>query len=325
MNAARSLLATLGLIAAGRAQPSPPSAPAATARTGWSFELLPKAFQRDPRLEMTVITEVSEPGKKIPPVSPQSPAYYVTHSAGYHGAGDAADGKSLSAPEVESILHRTLSGQGYLPATAEHPPTLALIYFWGAHNLFDPDNDALSRGQALRNILDRATLVGGEKFAHELGRAIQESEAMASAVSTSLGRGNDPDSMNLGAAQAVTQMAAQIDPVLRLKRRSPKLEFLVEQAANSCHYVVVSAYDYASLATKEKLLLWRTRMTVNAEGVSQLQTLPVVIAAAAPFFGRAMAESEVINRRTVRSGQVEIGMPTVVEPAPAGGEAPKQK
>ena len=34
----------------------------------WVFSLLPKSFQKNPLLELTVITETTEAGKKLPPV-----------------------------------------------------------------------------------------------------------------------------------------------------------------------------------------------------------------------------------------------------------------
>ena len=82
--------------------------------------------------------------------------------------------------------------------------------------------------------------------------------------------------------------------------------------------MVASAYEYASIATHVKKLLWRTRMTVASQGVSQEQTLPTLIGSAAPFFGREMAETEIINRRVMPEGHVEIGTPVVVPSEPDG-------
>jgi len=38
-------------------------------------------------------------------------------------------------------------------------------------------------------------------------------------------------------------------------------------------------------------------MTVNARGITQVQSLPTLIASAAPYFGRDMLETEVIVKR----------------------------
>lgn len=65
-------------------------------------------------------------------------------------------------------------------------------------------------------------------------------------------------------------------------------------------------------AGNRRVLLWRTRMTVATDGVSQLQSLPVLIATAAPYFGREMDEPAVLTPRTIREGRVEIGESVVV-------------
>jgi len=303
----------------------------AGSESSWNFSLIPKIFQANPFLDMTVITEMTDAGKKRPLASPAAPVYYAVHAVGYRAIGDAIPEKTLSAAEVGVLLRRALATNGYLPATPEHPPQLLIVYFWGVHNLFDQDNLALSDEQWTNNILERAALVGGEKFAAELATAIERSDAASASISTHLtsvpaGGASSPvvdtgaapsfevNSMsNLGAAQAVAQMNAMMNPVRLFKQRSVKNEFLVDQASDSCYFVVASAYDYSSVATHVKLLLWRTRMTVNSRGVSQPQSLPTLVVSAAPYFGRPMENAETLVRRVLRDARVEIGTPTVIE------------
>ena len=88
---------------------------------------------------------------------------------------------------------------------------------------------------------------------------------------------------------------------------------------------MASAYDYQSVTEKRRRLLWRTRMTVAAQGVSPEQSLPTLVLNAAPYFGKDMAESAILSKRSMREGTVEIGTPTVVEPAaPPPARSPKQ-
>jgi len=63
----------------------------------------------------------------------------------------------------------------------------------------------------------------------------------------------------------------------------------------------------------QRLLLWRTKMTVDASGVNMTETLPPLIASAAPFLGRDMSETMVVTKTIPREGHVEIGTPTVVD------------
>lgn len=311
-------LSLLLLVASTLAAQPPPPAPApakpAEKKSGesqWVFSLLPKSLQKNPRLELTVITEMTEAGKKRPPVSPAQPAYFVTQSGGFRQLGHApGNEKSLSPAQVEKILTHALAANGYLPAQPPaRAPTLAIMFVWGSHNLLvegDDENPSLSGQAVARNLLDRAALVGGEKFARQMLDLFTQADALSTAASVPVA----PD------GQAVIGQA-QLDfmnPVNQFKLLSAKNEFLVDQAAADVYYVVASAYDYASLARKERVLLWRTRMTVAAQGVSQEQTLPTLIASAAPFLGKEMAEPEILSKRAVREGTVEVGVPTVVEP-----------
>ena len=95
------------------------------------------------------------------------------------------------------------------------------------------------------------------------------------------------------------------NPVAMFRRASVRNETLLEQTANDVYYVVASAYDHKSAAANRRVLLWRTRMTVAAQGVSQDQTLPTLVMSAAPYFGKDMPEAELLTRRT-REGTVEI-------------------
>jgi hypothetical protein len=280
----------------------------------WIFHLFPKAAQKNPTLELTVITEMTEAGKKLPPVSAQSPAFFQAHSLGYKQLGDVSAGeKTLKPGEIERVLLRSLATSGYQPARLPaQPPSLVIFYYWGAHSVLnegDPENPALSVEQMRRNLLDRAALVGGAKFAKELLALLQETDAFATAANVQLAPG--------GAPPIPPGALAFANPVNLFKLRSTKNELLLNQIAGDVYYVVASAYDYQSVVANQKVLLWRTRMTVSARGVSQEQSLPALLLSAGPFFGREMKEPEIISKRAVREGNVEMGTPTVVGPSPA--------
>ena len=288
----------------------PPAAKASDDSSGWVFSLLPKSLQQNPRLELTVMSEMTPAGRQLPPVSPQQPAYFELFTTGPRHMGHSeADQKTLKKEEVEKLLTRSLAANGYRPAKSpEQPPTLLILYTWGAHSLLvegDEENPALSGQQLARNILDRAALVGGEKFAAELLRAFEQADAMAVAA-----RSGAPP----GGEQVFTpELFEFANPVNMFKRRSPKNEMLVDQTASNVYYVVASAYDYRSFMEKRRLMLWRTRMTVASAGVSAEQSLPTLVLTAAPYFGKDLPEAEVLTKRTLRDVNVEIGTPTIVE------------
>jgi len=281
----------------------------------WVFSLLPKSLQKNPNLELTVVTEMTEDGKKLPPVTPEQPAYYLTQSSGYHQLGDSTGNeKTLPEAEVERILTKALAPNGYRPAQPPaQPPTLMIFYTWGSHNLLlepDTDNPTLSAQRVARNLLDRAALVGGTKFAKEMLQLFTQADALATASYTP----PPPPGADASPGPVIDQAQMEfMNPVNLFKMKSPKNEFLVDQTADDVYYVVASAYDYRALQQKQRKLLWRTRMTVAAKGVSQEQSLPTLIATAAPYFGQDMPEAEVLIKRAVPDGKVEIGTPIVVE------------
>ena len=303
-----------GLAAVGSAKPADREADASQ----WIFLLLPKSLQQNPHLNLTVITEMTDAGRKLPPVSPAAPAYFITKSGGHHDLGHSTGREvALTAEKVEKILVRALAANGYLPSRPPaQPPTLVINFVWGAHNLLtepDAENASLSGLAVGRNLVDRAALVGGEKFAKQIVDVFTRAEEMA--------RANPPPRVDpSGAVPGIApilgaEQMAFMNPVHQFKMRSEKNEFLVDQAVSDVYYVVASAYDYAALAKQERRLLWRTRMTVAASGVSEEQTLPTLIATAAPFFGQDMTEPSIFAKRALREGNVEVGTPTVVEPA----------
>jgi hypothetical protein len=317
----RSLLLCLSLLPAllGAATP-PPAAPAkkGSGKSEWVFSILPKSLQKNPRLDLTVISEVTEAGKKLPPVSPQAPAYFELYTSGPRHQGDTAGNHhTLKQEDVARILTRSLAANGYLPANLpQQPPSQLIIYTWGSHAALtegDAENPALSAQQIARNLLDRAALVGGDKFALKLLELFERADAMNTA-----GRAPVPPE---GQPVFTQEMMDFANPVSVFKRADPKNEYLVDQAASDVYYVVASAYDYKSVSSSRRVLLWRTRMTVSAAGVSQEQTLPTLIATATPYFGKDMAEPAILNPRAVREGAVEVGTPTVVEP----GVSPARK
>src|ERR1041385_6928181 len=114
--------------------------PAPKKKSVWNVQIVPKAFQRNPELDITVLSELGSAGRQRRTVTVAEPAYYLFESAGYMVRGDAVQQKPFPASEVERILQRSLAASGYLPATADHPPTVAVIYMYGAHNVINPAN-----------------------------------------------------------------------------------------------------------------------------------------------------------------------------------------
>lgn len=252
----------------------------------WVFRVLPKAFQKNPRVDLAVITEMTEAGKKVAPPTAEKPTYYFAQSAGFHEEGHG-DGTPVSTPATHKFMEKqveaALADSHFIHATAEHPATIALFYFWGVHSRLNENVDDVG----FRNLLSRAKLVGGDKFARELERAIH-----SSVVS---------DGMLFGIA----------DPVYQFREQDDLHRELMSEILDDCYFVVVSAYDGAALARGERRLLWRTKMSTSAQGVSLDETLPALVLGGTQFFGRDMGEAQVVAKIIHRTGRVDIGEPKV--------------
>lgn len=253
------------------------------------FSLLPKSLQRNPDLEMTVNTELTPYGRLLRTPSPEQPAYYISYSSGYRQMGEPIGGEHPPKPElIQRSLQRALAVSGYQPASHEHPPELAILYFYGSHNQMDPEEAARFPQAAAKQRLERAMLVGGHAEVDKMSRVLEWGE--------------------------------------QLTDRTAKYEYLRDQANDDLYYVVASAYDFAALAHKQRKLVWRTTMTVNAKGVSLSETLSPLIATAGPYFGHETAEPEIVERRISRWG-VHVGEGKVIEsdvPLPAAGTPGKK-
>jgi hypothetical protein len=286
--------------------------------SAFSFSLLPKAFQSKPRIDMTVFTTVTDAGRMVPPASPEHPVYYVVYPGGFREFGGTYAGvHPPQEADLERVMRKGLASQGFLPATdAAHRPSVLVIFTWGMHSRLDPTTEAISPQAAVQNMLERAELVGGNVFAQRVGKAYEER-----AFSQLVGPTFADASFNL------------IDPVHRLTDENARSEYLMDQISDDIYFVVASAYDYASVAQGKRTLLWRTHMTVNTAGVNMKETLPPLIATAAPFFGHETGVPEALQRHINRKGTVEIGNSTVVEymdssaptPAPAAPKADAPK
>jgi hypothetical protein len=356
------LLAGVGwgvLYAEGPATGAPK--PAEKVRTSrWVFSLLPKALQKNPVLDFHVITEMTAAGQKLAPVTPQHPVYYLEHVGEFTqlGSNKSANEHPPAVADLERALQEALAVNGYLPAAPSTPgPRLFVVITFGSFPRFSTESydfqqslavDDLNRDLAGQNpdlagasptlfdangsdrsaasllpivladrsaradVIERAQLIGGTKFAQELDAVLNEEAGYRQSGSGLL-----------------APMLARASPFNRFVNADDNRMDLVEEAFSSCYFVTASAYDFAAMAKGTRVLLWRTKMTVDSIGVSMSDSLPPLIASAGPYLGRDMTETVTVTRRMLREGRVEVGTPTVLDDdsrpapkAPVDGKGP---
>lgn len=235
----------------------------------FGFSLVPNVFSRNPSLAMTVHTELTEHGRKVPPASAEAPVYFVAVDRGLQSQGEPGAGLISPTPAVlQDTLFQSLAVSGYQPAPEGRPAGLALVYYWGSHQSMDPDLGALFPERNRQYFMERAYLVGGRAYRHEIMNQFNHGYTFAD--------------------------------------RTPWKNFLINQISDDIYFVIVSAYDYAALAAGERRLLWRTMMTVATHGVSMKDSLPPLVLTAGPYFGRETAEPVALHRRA-RRGTVTLG------------------
>ncbi len=252
------------------------------------LSILPRSFQQNPFVDQTVITEMTDEGRKAPTPTAEAPEYYEIDVGGLHHEGfDAAAGVPPPAEAMLACLRRALAVNHYLPADPAHRPVLLLVVFWGSHNNLNEGSDEIGGpfpDVAHRNLLSRASLVGGTRFAAELREALNDHDRNRDLIP-----------------------APNLDPLYLFLHRSYKNERLYEQIRANCYFVVASAYDYGAATRHQRTLLWRSKLSVDSTGIAMADSLPALVVSAAPFFGRDMSEAATLVRRVQRQGEVKLG------------------
>jgi len=230
-------------------------------------------------LTFAVITEFPGGGRKLPPPTAENPAYVLLQSGKQHDYGEGHAGQK-SPPEnlVEQAI-AAVAPQG-------RAPKILLTFIWGSHG----SSEAGTQDAGLRNLLDRAALVGGVKFKEDLRDALKQEDAVESTTPKQTW-GTKMDGVN-----AAGNIFKSISPMELFRRRDLTTERLVDLIADDCYYVVITAIDYEALARGERKVLWRTKLSTGTRSVALAEAVPAMIRSGAPFIGCEMAEPKVIMK-----------------------------
>ena len=211
------------------------------------------------------------------------PVYYAAFDGGYIEEGDPIANERPPAPgAVAQALARGLAPQHYLPATGQAPPTVLLIYHWGALNRNSIEiHSGLSLGPNQRA---RIALVAPAAYA----RRIQQ------------------DLLDERTARE-THSPVWFPYFIDFHERD-----ILELSRDDRYFVIVSAYDYAAVAHHQVKLLWRAKMSTRSAGVAMDEALPALIRSGAPYFGRNLDEPQYLDTPEVPAGHVAIGEPKVL-------------
>jgi hypothetical protein len=192
-----------------------------------------------------------------PPGAPAStgPISFIAFDGGYIEAGDPIAGDTPPTPQqVEQSVHAALLSQGFRAAAGT--PSVVLTYHWGVLRV---DHREIRIPYGIKpNLEARIDLVSTQQMGDEVKNHILI--------------GKKGSGLNSDAASP----AILVGPLetIRQDSRQPRI------------FIVISAYDYQSLAHREAKLLWRVKLSTQEQSGEMNDVIPAMIAGGAPYFGK---------------------------------------
>jgi hypothetical protein len=201
--------------------------------------------------------------------------------------------KRATAAEIEAEVTKVLASQGFVKTQVGGAlPNLALIITWGSAVLDTTEISMPKPAEDPNNPLDP-------------NRPPDTNLVAMNARQMSLLVGADKASEGAVDQQGLNEINAALD--------------------GNRVYIFIAAFDMAAMMkTKEKKLLWRTRISIESTHYSLPESLSVMLASAAPYLGKEITSPVFIGEADRRKANVEVGTPYVVPDKPAN-ETPKRK
>jgi hypothetical protein len=232
-------------------------------------------------VQVITSTEATPAGALRRPPSPSDPIYYMALSAGYHDFGAAMAGDKLPVPQqIIRTIVKVLAKDGYLPTDAIHPPTQMLIFTWGTMNpdmMPDPWNPGFPDIQL--NRMQMIRFLGGDK----------------------LGLVSDYPA----------EWGDTLYPGLTLFDADARA--IVEVAREAFYVVALAGYEFPVKEPKHPKQLWQTRICCPAAGLVMTDTLPTMLAIAAPYIGNVTSRPVWVNASEKFKPDIRIGNPKFEE------------
>ena len=250
-----------------------------TAAPAYPQGLLAWLFHHD--VQVITVTEATPAGALRRPATPSEPIYYAALSAGYHDFGGTMGSDKLPVPQAMiATIVKVLAKDGYLPADANHPPTQMFIFTWGAMNpevmpnLWNPNMPDIQ--------LNRSQMIrflGGGK----------------------LGLVNDNPA----------EWGDTLYPGLTLFDSDARA--IVEVARESFYVVALASYEFPVKVPKHPRQLWQTRICCPAVGLVMADTMPTMLAIAAPYIGKVTNRPVWVDASDKFKPDIRIGNPKFEE------------
>lgn len=232
--------------------------------------------------EMLVVAETA----KDAPQPQSSPVTYSAIDGGFIEAGNPEAGDTPpTADRVRQALYDALKVQGFDANRAS--PSVLLTYYWG---VLRPDREEIRLQYGVKSNLNaRIKLVSTEELGAEVENHI-------------LGR-QKADGTDMNASSPVLLVGPT--------------ETVAQNARHARIFIIVSAFDYASLAQQHQVRpLWRVKLSAQETSGDMDQVIPSLVSMGAPFFGKNLGEPKIVQATLATSSGPAATPVSLLQPAP---------
>jgi len=235
-----------------------------------------RAYTVGGKMDMTVVAEYGDPSLAQSPPDAGHPAYYVAYDGGYIEAGDPIAGeRPPAAAALARALAAALASQHFLPAVPGTAPSLVLVYHWGRLGR-DSFQIRQSPWTLQPNLLARVALVTPKKYESRIEQDLIDHRS---------------------------PVGGHI-PILDVTERD-----LLQMIADNRYFVVVSAYDYPSVAQRDARLAWRLKLSTPTPGVAMDEALMTLLQGGAAYAGRNLTATQSTRATMAPGGGADGGAP----------------
>jgi hypothetical protein len=230
-------------------------------------------FMYPPEPDVIANTDVLD--KTAPTPMPGKPVYYLAVSKGYRDFGYEGAGEKVPDPDAAlKMITKILDSQGYKVATAEHDPTIMILYSWGTFYLNPAPHVRITYAREMLEFLG----------AYKLG------------LDTSVRASRFPE-LDAG-----------------LTSLKPDASTVSGFLPHGMYVITFWAFDFNQAMKGEARILWKTNISSSTRGFYLPEVLPTMLTVAAPLIGRETNRPIRIDVGKHYHPTVELGPLKVLDP-----------
>lgn len=237
--------------------------------------------------------------------APGKPAYYLLMGNVESDIGFPLGGMPRPDPKaMEAELTKVLAGQGFIRTEVGGPmPRIALALSWGTAGLASEDTPGTDPLTGQRQDVDADP--AADNAPNSQPSSATPLHATADTWIPPVVAYNVKEFRQLLGLHKPNWQSVSLTDADRLS----------EAFGSNRVYLMVMAFDLSALLRKQKVVLWRTRMSIDATDHNLPDSFALMLASAAPYFGRNTATPMLIDDR-VREANVKLGEMKIIEEKP---------